>query len=102
MGSRPGEKFYEELISEEEVRRTRVLDRFYCVLPAHRNIYGNIDFRYDCDMNELADDVYKSSGVEPLSKAEIRTFLKRPDVLPAFVRKRVLQTEAKASATKAA
>jgi len=95
IGVRPGEKFYEELISEEEVRRTHILSSFYCVLPAHRNIYGNIDFKYDQDMNELADDVYISAGTAPMSKAEIREFLLNEGVLEEALRQKLVKSSGK-------
>lgn len=35
IGAKPGEKMYEELMNDEEVRRTFETDEFFVILPAH-------------------------------------------------------------------
>ena len=45
IGSKPGEKLYEELMSDEETRRTIELNKFFSVLPAFRGIYSDIKYR---------------------------------------------------------
>jgi len=39
IGSKPGEKLFEELISEEEVNHSIEFKNFYCILPAFKSIY---------------------------------------------------------------
>lgn len=46
IGGKPGEKLYEELISEEEMDHSVEFENFYCVLPAFKSIYFN-DNDYD-------------------------------------------------------
>lgn len=46
IGIQPGEKLYEELMSEEEVRRTIETKDFFIVLPAFKNIYNRLKFKY--------------------------------------------------------
>lgn len=43
-GPRPGEKLFEELMTEEEITRAFEADDFIVVLPAFRNIYNHIDY----------------------------------------------------------
>lgn len=85
FGSRPGEKLYEELINEEELRRTKDLGAFFAILPAFRNIYDRIEYRYEQDNGRQIDKVY-NSGLEPaMSKDEIARFLLQPGVLPVEI-----------------
>jgi len=85
IGPRPGEKFYEELISEEEVRRTFELGDLFVVLPAFRNIYDNIVFDYPGHDLVPITRVYNSQNEPAMSNAELTAFLRQPGVLPADV-----------------
>jgi FlaA1/EpsC-like NDP-sugar epimerase len=46
IGSKPGEKLYEELINDEEVRRAFEIDDFFSVLPAFKPSTREIDYGY--------------------------------------------------------
>ena len=46
IGSKPGEKLYEELMSDEEASRSIELDEFFCILPAFRQDYKKINYSY--------------------------------------------------------
>ena len=46
IGTKPGEKMYEELLSQEEVRRTWELDRYFVVKPAIEAVYSIPDYNY--------------------------------------------------------
>jgi FlaA1/EpsC-like NDP-sugar epimerase len=85
VGPRPGEKLYEELTNDEEVRRTVELDRFFAVLPAFRNIYDRISYEYPNAVETSASKVYNSALEAPMGKAWIRQFLLKPQVLPEAV-----------------
>lgn len=89
VGPRPGEKFYEELISDEEVRRTFELGDLFTVLPAFRNIYDNISFEYPGHDLTPIDRVYNSQAERAMSVAELTDFIKLPGVLPDEVRGRL-------------
>ena len=39
VGTRPGEKMFEELMNEEEVRRSLEIDKYYVISPAQTNLY---------------------------------------------------------------
>jgi FlaA1/EpsC-like NDP-sugar epimerase len=87
IGPRPGEKLYEELTTEEELRRTLEFDDLYAVLPAFRNIYDGIS--YDYPQAKQAKEAHNSATEPPASRAYIREFLRRPGVLPAHVVERL-------------
>lgn len=76
IGTKPGEKLYEELMSPEETRRAVELEQYFSVLPAYRGIYHDIDYRYDDLVSEEVDNPYVSADEETLSVDEIRTLLK--------------------------
>jgi FlaA1/EpsC-like NDP-sugar epimerase len=83
IGPRPGEKLYEELTTEEELRRTLDLDELYAVLPAFRNIYDRIS--YDYANSRAAGKAYNSSSEPAMSRGVLRNFLLQPGVLPIEV-----------------
>lgn len=82
IGSRPGEKCYEELLTEEESGRTLHLDNFYVILPAFRNLYS-IEYRYANASEHPRGEIYRSSGQPLMSQAEIAAYLKASGLLPA-------------------
>lgn len=81
VGAWPGEKLYEELMSEEEIRRTVELPDYFVVLPAFKSLYRDIDYKYEDQLREGIDNVYNSSTQRPLTKPEIEEFLTRHDLL---------------------
>ena len=89
IGPRPGEKMYEELISDEEVRRSFELGDLFAVLPAFRNIYDNVVFAYEGYTLAPIDRVYNSQNEQAMGLAELERFLLLPGVLPAEVRERL-------------
>ena len=93
VGPRPGEKFWEELTTGEELRRTFELDDYFAVIPAFRNIYGNIDYSYPGQSIREADRVYVSSSEPLMSKDEILSLVLAEDVLPPEIRALALQFE---------
>jgi len=81
IGSKPGEKLYEELMSPEETRRTIELEQFFSVLPAFRGIYHEIDYTYSTVVNEVVTNPYVSEEQKPLTVEEIKAFLKKNNLL---------------------
>ena len=69
IGLKPGEKMYEELMNDEETRRTMELDEFFVVLPAFHNIYRKINYNYGAAVPLGVDKPYNSS-VEPCMDRE--------------------------------
>ena len=81
IGTKPGEKLYEELMSPEETRRAVELERYFSVMPAFRGIYHEIDYDYLDVANETVTNPYVSAEEQPLSVEETRTLLKEYGLL---------------------
>ena len=81
IGTKPGEKLYEELMSDEETRRALELDRHFAVLPAFRGIYHDIEYDYADLVNENVENPYISSNERPCSIDTIRKILKENRLL---------------------
>lgn len=77
IGRKPGEKLYEELMSQEETRRALELERYYVVIPAFASLYKKIGYEYDGVMSRKVDNAYHSGNEEPLTQTELASFLRR-------------------------
>jgi len=75
IGVIPGEKLYEELMSEEETRRTIELSRYFVVLPAFRPIYNVVGYEYPDLIRNSVDRAYNSSNECSMSSAALRNLL---------------------------
>jgi len=75
IGSKPGEKLYEELLNDEEIRRTVELSRFFSVLPAFKGIYQNIHYDYENESPVEVSQPYNSSMEASLSRDELKRYL---------------------------
>jgi FlaA1/EpsC-like NDP-sugar epimerase len=75
IGSKPGEKLYEELMSEEETRRSLELERYFVVMPAFTALYRNIKYEYDHVLSKSVERPYNSANETALSKKELKEFL---------------------------
>ena len=81
IGAKPGEKLYEELMSEEEVHRSLELKDMFVVTPAFKSIYQSIQYEYpDTLLTELKKS-YVSENEEPLNKSELEKYLIENSVL---------------------
>ncbi len=83
IGTKPGEKMYEELMSLEETRRAVELPRYFAVLPAFRGIYRKIDYDYPDIISKTVENPYISANERPLPQEELRQFLKDNQLLDA-------------------
>ena len=81
IGTKPGEKLYEELMSHEELRRTTELQSYFSVLPAFRGIYQDINYDYNDIVNTEVTDPYTSEHQQPLTIEEIKNFLEKYNLL---------------------
>lgn len=84
IGSKPGEKLYEELMSEEETRRSIELDRYFVVLPAFRGLYRKIDYTYRDVVSMEVNDPYNSSKQEAMPLSELGGFLNKHNLLESI------------------
>jgi FlaA1/EpsC-like NDP-sugar epimerase len=75
IGSKSGEKLHEELMSEEETRRTMELERYFAVIPAFKTVYGSIRYDYADVVSQTVDRAYNSALEPPLSREELRAYL---------------------------
>ena len=77
VGPKPGEKFFEELMNEEETRRAVELERHYVVRPTSTVHVETAEANY---RGRIAADVirpYNSANATPLTKSELHRFLVR-------------------------
>ncbi len=75
IGTKPGEKMYEELMNIEETRRSIELPRYFCVHPAFKGLYRKICYDYPKIVSERVTNPYHSGNEAPLSKLKLREFL---------------------------
>ena len=81
IGTKPGEKMYEELMNIEETRRSWELKQYFAVLPAFASIYRDISYDYsDIQSKEVANP-YHSGNETPLTRDHLARFLKENDLL---------------------
>ena len=81
IGCKPGEKLYEELMSDEETRRAVELENYFSVIPAFRGFYQDISYDYADIVNDTVDNPYISENEEVLTKVELKNFLYQNDLL---------------------
>jgi FlaA1/EpsC-like NDP-sugar epimerase len=81
IGTKPGEKMYEELMNQEETRRALELNRYFVVQPAFKNIYRNIDYRYSDILNKTVTNPYNSNNEAPIHKDRLSKFLNDNNLL---------------------
>ncbi len=80
IGAKPGEKLYEELMSDEETRRSYEFTRLFSILPAFRSVYEQISYDY-VKKGRKVKEPYNSSLGRAMTKKEIREYLKNNDML---------------------
>lgn len=76
IGVKPGEKLYEELMTDEETRRAIELTQFFCVQPAFKGYYSDANHDYANVVNETVDRPYSSHSEPALDKDGILALLK--------------------------
>jgi len=77
IGVKPGEKMYEELLSEEEVRRTVETPKFFVVLPAFKGIYETITYGYPDELAGTIGQAYNSSVVPLMDRGQLDQYLRQ-------------------------
>lgn len=86
VGATPGEKLYEELMSQEEANRVKELPTMFAILPALRAFYRIIDYRYPVELPAGENQTpYISSLQEAVTVTEIKAYLTRHGVLDDFI-----------------
>ena len=85
VGAKPGEKLFEELMTEEETRRTRELTEMFSVLPAFRAVYEDINYDYPDATDEPVTEPYASNVHRAMSRFEIHQYLRNHGILDALL-----------------
>lgn len=75
IGTKPGEKLYEELMSEEETRRSFELEQMFAVLPAFRSVYETIDYDYPEVVAKTVTNPYVSRLFPTLTRNQVRDYI---------------------------
>jgi len=86
IGSKPGEKLYEELMSEEETRRTVELTEMFSVLPAFRSVYEDIAYDYSDIVSSTVDQAYVSSPENSMAREALKKFCRVNGLLNQYLR----------------
>jgi FlaA1/EpsC-like NDP-sugar epimerase len=86
VGPRPGEKLYEELLNDEETRRTVETEDFFIILPALKPHYETVQYAYLGMLGNRVERPYNSALVDAMSKEEVRAYLRRNDLLGSSVK----------------
>lgn len=80
IGTKPGEKLYEELMCEEEIRRTWELEDYFVVLPALRQATDSL-YSYPQLRTKSVAQAYNSANERLLDKQALASFLRENDLL---------------------
>lgn len=81
IGTKPGEKLYEELMSHEETRRAVELEKYFAVKPAFVSLYNKAYYEFTGIVSETVTNPYNSSNEPVLSKDALRDFLLKNKLL---------------------
>ena len=81
VGSKPGEKLYEELMSDEEIHRSLELKDMFVVTPAFKSIYQSIQYDYEDVVSTQINRSYVSGSEKPLTKGQLKDYLVQNSVL---------------------
>jgi len=81
IGAKPGEKLYEELMTQEEAGRSIELKDMFVTLPAFRSFYSKIHYTYTGEKTKKVVKAYVSSSERAMTKKEILDFLVKNRVL---------------------
>lgn len=85
IGSKPGEKLYEELMSDEETRRTVELTEMFSVLPAFRSVYEDISYDYSDIVSKEVNEAYVSSPGNSMSRDDLRKYCHQNGLLDEYL-----------------
>ena len=80
IGTKPGEKLYEELINEEEIRRTFEIDKYFAVLPAFKSVYKDIQYDFGAD-TEPVNKIYRSDLESTMTETELELYLTKNNLI---------------------
>jgi FlaA1/EpsC-like NDP-sugar epimerase len=76
IGPKPGEKYHEELMNEEEIRRTIELEDHFVIVPAFRPNCRRVEYSYPGMLDQRPEQPYNSSTAAPMSRGQLRQYLR--------------------------
>jgi FlaA1/EpsC-like NDP-sugar epimerase len=89
VGSKPGEKMYEELMSEEETIRAAELEDMFSILPALLHNGDAKNYIYPGFISGKVTNPYISRSEIPMTKKEIKNYLLSNSVLGEDITKAI-------------
>lgn len=81
IGSKPGEKLYEELMNTEETRRTIELEQYFVIKPAFTSVYRDIEYSYPGMVADSVEKPYISSLEPCMSRDALRDYFRSQNLL---------------------
>ena len=81
IGVKPGEKLYEELMTQEEMGRAIELEKFFVILPAYSGFYNHIDYVYENLVSERLLNPYNSSVEPSMSLNQTKKYLVSKNII---------------------
>jgi len=75
IGNRPGEKLYEELLNDEEIRRIVELPNYFVITPAIKSVYETIAYQYPDMVEVTTERPYNSAVEQAMTQDELRRYL---------------------------
>lgn len=81
IGAKPGEKLYEELLNDEETRRTVELPHYFVITPAFKSVYETINYTYPDMVAVEQDRPYNSAVERAMAPDELRHYLREHQLL---------------------
>ncbi|WP_304544091.1 SDR family NAD(P)-dependent oxidoreductase [Sulfurimonas microaerophilic] len=82
IGSKPGEKLYEELMTDEETVRAYELDNMFTVKPSIPPMYEEVDYdSYENITNKVVTNPYVSANETYMNVEEIKAYLTEHKVI---------------------
>jgi FlaA1/EpsC-like NDP-sugar epimerase len=81
IGTKPGEKYFEELLNEEEIRRAVELRDYFAILPAFKSVYQSIDYQYKGMVTEKISRPYNSRLEAAMPLAMLKDYLNANRIL---------------------
>ena len=80
-GSKAGEKLYEELMNDEETRRTLELASYFVVVPAFKSLYADVEYAYSGVEAKGVDRPYNSANEKPMEREALLGYLEQHRLL---------------------
>ena len=81
IGAKMGEKLWEELLNEEEVRRAEELPNHFVIHPVvPTTLGGELEYLHPKALGTV-EEAYNSAHETPMTRAELRTYLREHELL---------------------